>query len=111
MNLLNMLEAAKPWAAPQVAPQAPPKERRPRRGTNNYNGALHAEALAKYRAVCQGEWTRTTTIEDRLGKGRSCAAGTLKKWEKAGLVRRRPVKDANGPGRVRYEWKFEGEWK
>lgn len=107
MNLLSMLEAAKPWAAPQELP----KEKRPKRKPNDLNMTRHDEALAKYKAACKGKWTRTTIIEKRLGMRRSCAAVTLRKWEARGIVQKRPVGGKPFLRKLGYEWKFEGGWK
>ena len=104
MNLLQMLELAN---KPIVRTHVP---RKPRSGNPspkhvNANRAKHEKTVAKYKAVMK-DWLPTVIIEERLGMGRGTVLPVLVKWEKRGLVEKRPAGEPFNRSKG-YEWRFK----
>lgn len=104
MRLIDMLLAAPPPAPLQVA--AKTRGGNPHPDHTNANLAKQAAALARYRAVCQDEWTSTRTIENRLGFTRSTALPTLRAYEAKGLIVCRPIGGRPYNRRSGLEWRW-----
>ena len=105
MNLLSMLQSANnPASSPVVAERkytAPGS-----RALRNGNELTHEKAISLYKSVAHTEWTRTVDFEKRLGKSKSTALPTLKKWEGMNLVESRLV-GGQFNRRRGLEWKFK----
>ena len=105
MNLLSMLELAN---KPIVRTYVPRKSRsgNPSPKHVNANRAKHERTLAKYKAVMRDYWLPTVVIEERMGMNRGTVLPVLSKWEKKGIVERRPVGEKFNR-RNGYEWRFK----
>jgi hypothetical protein len=99
MNLLQQLEAAKPWEAPSG------RRKRGEYVTGPANAAKARIAQKKYAQAIGDAWVGTHVIEDRLGMGRSSALKVLLKQLEQGLVERRPAGGAPFNRRKGWEWK------
>ena len=104
MNLFDMLELAN---KPIVRTHVP---RKPRSGNPspkhvNANRAKHEKTIAKYKAVMK-DWLPTVVIEGRLGMSRGTVLPVLAKWEKRGLVEKRPAGEPFNRSKG-YEWRFK----
>ena len=105
MNLLSMLQSANnPASSPVVAERkytAPGSK-----ALRNGNELTHEKAIELYRSAAHTEWTRTIDFEKRLGKSKSTALPSLRKWEGMGIVESRPA--GGGFNRRRgLEWRFK----
>lgn len=105
MNLAQMLmQTVTPLSEVQL-------DRRPyvkktwKRNTANANDTKRAQAMARYRAVWEQEWERTTVVESRLGFNSGVVLPTLRDWEKAGLIESR--ERIPGARRAGLEWRWK----
>lgn len=105
MNLLDMLEQASKPVERTFKPRKP-RSGNPSPKHVNANRAKHEKTIAKYKAVMRDNWLPTVVIEERLGMGRGTVLPVLSKWEKRGIVERRPVGE-NFNRRSGYEWRFK----
>lgn len=88
----------------------PPKAKQPNkvraRNCKAANEARHEQAVARYKAVMGDEWVKTSTIEARLGVGRTFCTGTLNHYLDLELIERRPVGETYIRRRG-YEWRWK----
>lgn len=96
----------------QVKPQ---KKRTPEHLLENMKKGPKActmNALVRYKAVMEGEWLPTNTIESRLGYARWCSITFLRKLEAKGVVAKRPRDNAevfNKRCGWEWTWIYEGD--
>lgn len=74
--------------------------------TGAANRARHEQAVARYKKVMGKGWVKTSTIEARLGVGRTFCTGTLNHYLDLELIERRPVGETYIRRRG-YEWRFK----
>lgn len=90
-------------------PPAPGKKNRGNSHPNHSraNEVRSEKAKAKYIAAIGPEWTRTATVESRLGMSRSSCTETLTKYFNEGILDRRPVDGKPYNRRAGWEWRVK----
>lgn len=106
MNFAQMLSATVTPLALVRPRKDKPKKKTHVRNTVNANEVKKQQAIARFRAAWRdGEvWLGTSAIEKRLGKSRSCAGSTLRKWEQKGLMESRQVSEFDRRQGVEWRW-------
>lgn len=93
--------------APPKPVEAPKGKGNPHPDNGRANAAKRKQALDRYRAAIGEGWTRTQTIDSRLGRGRSCSLKQLTLYYNLGIIDRRPLGDKPYNRTTGYEWRWK----